>query len=343
MELGVVGRGVDRALGIDADDLHFGLALVEVAADAGDRPAGADGDDDRVDLAAGLLPDLGRRDVVVRLPGSPCSSTGRACSRRGSPRRAATRRSSSDSGESWPTAVGVITTSAPYARSIEIFSWLILSGMTKMQPVALLAAARASPTPVLPGGRLDDRPARLELPVALGRLDHREADAVLDRAARVEVLELGEDARADPPARSGRAGRSVCSPTRSRTVGYSRAIGGSVRRTPTRSCPENWNCTRSQYISAFTRLVAALLVGIPHRRQARQPVEARFREADGDRQAVVSSDECERPVTLARQRRWTMLAYQLLPRRQVCLGEADADVTRRRAPAIRRPRPRTST
>ena len=30
-----------------------------------DRPAGADGDDDRVDLAAGLLPDLGRRDVVV--------------------------------------------------------------------------------------------------------------------------------------------------------------------------------------------------------------------------------------------------------------------------------------
>jgi hypothetical protein len=36
-------------------------------------------------------------------------------------------------GESWSTAVGVITTSAPYARSIEIFSWLILSGMTKMQ------------------------------------------------------------------------------------------------------------------------------------------------------------------------------------------------------------------
>ena len=32
-----------------------------------------------------------------------------------------------------PTAVGVITTSAPYARSIEIFSWLILSGITKMQ------------------------------------------------------------------------------------------------------------------------------------------------------------------------------------------------------------------
>ena len=32
-----------------------------------------------------------------------------------------------------PTAVGQITTSAPYARSIEIFSRLILSGITKMQ------------------------------------------------------------------------------------------------------------------------------------------------------------------------------------------------------------------
>ena len=42
-------------------------------------------------------------------------------------------------------------------------------------------------------GRLDDRPAGLELPLALGLLDHREADPVLDRAARVEVLELGED------------------------------------------------------------------------------------------------------------------------------------------------------
>jgi hypothetical protein len=44
------------------------------------------------------------------------------------------------------------------------------------------------------GGRLDDRAARLELPVALGLLDHREPDPVLDRAAGVEVLELGEDA-----------------------------------------------------------------------------------------------------------------------------------------------------
>ena len=30
------------------------------------------------------------------------------------------------------TAVGQMTTSAPYARRSEIFSWLILSGITKM-------------------------------------------------------------------------------------------------------------------------------------------------------------------------------------------------------------------
>jgi len=42
-------------------------------------------------------------------------------------------------------------------------------------------------------GRLDDRPARLELPLSFGLLDHGEADPVLHRPARVEVLELGED------------------------------------------------------------------------------------------------------------------------------------------------------
>jgi hypothetical protein len=45
----------------------------------------------------------------------------------------------------------------------------------------------ARPTPVLPAG--------LELPLALGLLDHREADPVLHGSTRIEVLELGEDPR----------------------------------------------------------------------------------------------------------------------------------------------------
>src|SRR5262249_44318923 len=45
----------------------------------------------------------------------------------------------------------------------------------------------------VPGGRLDDRAAGTELPLALGRLDHREPDPVLVRPAGVPELELGED------------------------------------------------------------------------------------------------------------------------------------------------------
>ena len=51
--------------------------------------------------------------------------------------------------------------------------------------------------PGVAAGRLDDRPARLELAVALGRLDHRDADPVLDRAAGVQVLELCHDLAAE--------------------------------------------------------------------------------------------------------------------------------------------------
>src|SRR5207245_7440328 len=46
--------------------------------------------------------------------------------------------------------------------------------------------------------RLDDRPARPELPGPLRLFDHGQPDPVLYAAARVELLELGEDGRLDP-------------------------------------------------------------------------------------------------------------------------------------------------
>src|SRR5205823_12771592 len=58
MDVALVLRGVDRALRVGADDQDVWLVLLEVAADPGDRPARSHGDDDRVELAAGLLPDL---------------------------------------------------------------------------------------------------------------------------------------------------------------------------------------------------------------------------------------------------------------------------------------------
>ena len=59
--------------------------------------------------------------------------------------------------------------------------------------VALLRRGDREPDARVAGGRLDDRAAGPELAVALGRLDHREPDAVLVRAARVHELELRED------------------------------------------------------------------------------------------------------------------------------------------------------
>ena len=60
------------------------------------------------------------------------------------------------------------------------------------EPVALDGADERKADAGVPGRRLDDGGARLEAAVALGVLDHREGDAVLDAAARVQALELAE-------------------------------------------------------------------------------------------------------------------------------------------------------
>ena len=60
-----------------------------------------------------------------------------------------------------------------------------------------MAATSARPAPVLPTGRLDDRRARPEQPAALGVVDDVHGDAVLHRAAGVQVLELDVDVALD--------------------------------------------------------------------------------------------------------------------------------------------------
>ena len=58
--------------------------------------------------------------------------------------------------------------------------------------------------------RLDDRAAGLELAALLGGLDHPQRDPVLDRAAGVEVLDLGQHGRPARRRSSCRASRAGC-------------------------------------------------------------------------------------------------------------------------------------
>ncbi len=55
---GRAARQHSRAFGLDRHHLHRGLTRLQHLADAGDGPAGADAGDHRIDLAAGVGPDL---------------------------------------------------------------------------------------------------------------------------------------------------------------------------------------------------------------------------------------------------------------------------------------------
>ena len=65
--------------------------------------------------------------------------------------------------------------------------------------VALLLGHDRQPDAGVAGRRLDDGAAGLERAGALGGLDHAQRDAVLDRPAGVEVLDLGQHGGPQPP------------------------------------------------------------------------------------------------------------------------------------------------
>src|SRR5215207_6534681 len=118
-----------------------------------------------------------------------------------------------------------MTTSAPYARRSEIFSWLILSGITKMQRYPLIAAAIASPTPVLPEVGSTIVPPGFSFP-------SRSAASIIASPIRSLTEPPGfrysSLARISPgTSREMRSRRTIgVFPTRSRTMGYSRVTRG---------------------------------------------------------------------------------------------------------------------
>ena len=184
---------IHRALRVRADhpDPSPGHVL-QIPARAADGPAGADPGHEVGDPPVGLGPDLRagrgvvrrgvlRVGVLVRLPAA--GQFGRHPARHAVVRigvRGRDRtRARNDVG-----AVG-----AQHAE-------LVLGHLVRADENAFVAALGGDdgqPDSGVPRRRLDDRPARPELPGRLGRLDHAQGDPVLDRAARVEILHLRED------------------------------------------------------------------------------------------------------------------------------------------------------
>ena len=187
--------GVDRALGVGADDDEVGVALAQVAGGAGDRAAGADAGDQVGDLARGLLPDLGAGRLVVGLRVGLVEvlvGLERARDLVGQPVGDAVvglrrLRRHVGRGEHDVGAVG--------AQQVDLLPRHLV-GHHRDHAVALQPGGDRQAGAGVARGRLDDRAAGHQPAVALGGLDQRDRDAVLDRAARVERLELGDQARA---------------------------------------------------------------------------------------------------------------------------------------------------
>ena len=192
----VVRLREDRALRVGAHDEEVGLVLPEEACGARDRAAGADREHDRVELAAGRLPDLGPRRLVVRLRVRLVGVLVRLERARDllgqavGDRVVALRRLGRHGGRA-DDDLGAV---AAQQRA------LLLGDLVRHHEdaaVALDGRGDREAHAGVPARRLDDRPARAQLPLALGRLDHADPDAVLHAPARVHVLELGEQRRAE--------------------------------------------------------------------------------------------------------------------------------------------------
>ena len=171
-----------------------GLRALRTRAAPGDRAAGPDAGDEVGDPAVGLLPQLGAGRPLVGgrvlvVPVLVGLERARDVARQpGRDRVVALGRLGGDVGRAQDD-LGAVR-----AQELLLLGGLLV-GHHEDAAVALERGRDGQAVAGVAGGRLDDRAARLEQAGALGRLDHRQADAVLDRAARVEHLELGQEER----------------------------------------------------------------------------------------------------------------------------------------------------
>src|SRR5262245_1919372 len=189
----------DRADGIDQHEFHRRLALLDVPPDAAERAPGPRRDDDRVDLALRLHPDLRPGRAVVRLGialvviliGEKGIRRLRGDAlRHGIVRAGILRRHGGRCRDHLRPegAQGLDLLVADLVRHDEHHA-IAAGGADHRQPHSGVAA-----------GALDDRPAGLERSAALGVIDHLNGDAILHRVAGIRILELGIERGAGFPA-----------------------------------------------------------------------------------------------------------------------------------------------
>ena len=186
-------------VGVDAPDFDLGVAFLQVPADAADRAAGADADDEVRDSAVGLFPDfrpglfvmrpgIGQVVVLVGFPGT-CNlarQPGRHRIVRPRIRGIDVGRTDDDLG-------------AECLQRVDLLLRLLISRREDAS-IALDDGHDGDAHAGAAGRAFDEGPARPEQARALRVLDHRDCDAIFDGIPRVERLELDQDFRVDDAA-----------------------------------------------------------------------------------------------------------------------------------------------
>ncbi len=184
--------GVHGTRRVGPDDLHVAILRLQEPPDTGNRPAGADARAEVSHAAVRLLPNLRTGGLLVRervrgiriLVGP---ERARRLAHQSLGRRVVRARVFGRDGGRAHHHLGSIR-----AQQRDLLVTHLVAHHEDAAVAALRRHDRESRAGV-PRGRLDDRAARLQESVALGRVDHRDRDAILDTAARIRRFELGDE------------------------------------------------------------------------------------------------------------------------------------------------------
>ncbi len=192
-----LGRRQRLVGGLGNHDAQPWVLLLQIACRARDRSARPDGADEDIDIAAGILPDLGARRRVMRLRVRRIGAL--VCE----------------------IGIGIFADDALQDRIDGVLheEFLVVDqhdlGPVELQQVDLVLADRAAqielgsiaarcgdrgqPDARIPAGDVDKFVAGLELPRPLRGRDDAERRPVLYAAGRIEELDLGEDTHVEVP------------------------------------------------------------------------------------------------------------------------------------------------